>query len=308
MSTTQGVLEKLRGLDAPTLLALVDKFPDERAGLDAVLQGKKKIVLAEIIRLLVDCNGRCIPAHCEVSSAVCDENRDSRIVQPEINFAAIRERFIEFFPQGTKFMEVSEAEERLGKAKEKAEKNELIVNLFKRAHLPLFLPRHLVSDYGVSLQKFFIPAAQAAYKKMFPDRSFNNYCDGKMAGSFSVVDNVGHDQLLTAMVQCPAVAWYFPHTLQGFSVHAQREAMKLLLLQYGLLLTGIVEPTLGITGFTEAMAGSFSTPGYDCPAVSYKSVDHSFCFRAPDDGLYCNDCGSLGGANAFYSGGLVLLG
>jgi len=307
MGTAKEVLDSLRGLDGPTVLALVEKFPDGRDGVRAVLRGEKEIVLKDAVCVLVDKNGRCIPAHLGVTSAVCDENRDFRVKQPYMNYAEISGRFIEFFPAGTKFVEVNELRDRAEAAKERFLKDALVANLFKRAHLLLPLPQHQVSDYGISLQEFFLPAAKAAYKQKFPERQFKNYRDGDLVGNFTVVPDVGHEKLLATMAESPGVCWYFPHPLQGFSVQAQREAMAALLEQ-GLLLAGVIEPALGIVGFPETMAGSFNTPGYDCPAVNWQSAGNSFFFEANDDELYCNDTGNLGRAHDIYSGGLVLLG
>lgn len=306
MGTTQEVLNNLRGLDGPTMLALVGKFPGQREGLDAVLQGKKRIVLEDMVRILVDQNGRCISSHLDVISNVCDENRDFRVAQPEI-YEAILERFVEFFPEGTKFVSVSEFEDRAKAAMEQLAQNELIANLTNRAHLPLPFPQHDASgNYGQSLQGFFLPAVKRAYESQFPDRKFYSYRDGELAGKVSVIPDVGHDKLLAAMAAGPGVAWYFPHPLQGFSIQADIEAMKVLL-SHNLLLTGAIEPALGIVGFTEEMAGSFNTPGYDCSAVSWQSVDYSLDFGAVGDKLDFDGTARLARAGGSYSGGLLFL-
>ena len=307
MGTAKEVLDSLRGLDGPTVLALVDEFPDGREGVDAVLRGDKEIVLKDAVRVLVDKNGRCIPAHLGVTSGVCDENRDFRVAQPQADYAEIRERFVEFFSSGTRFVEANELEDRAEAAKENLLQNNLVANLFKRAALPLPLPQHQVGDYGASMQEFFIPAVCAAYKNQFPERQSSNYLGGDLVGNFAVVPGVGHDKLLATMAGSPGVCWYFPHPLQGFSVHAQREAMAALL-AHGLLLAGAIEPALAIIGFTKETAGSFNTPGYDCPAVNWRSADGSFGLKASDGELRCYGRGVLGLACGDYSGGLVLLG
>ncbi len=273
-----------------------------------LLVGDVKASFEEVIKKFVDQTGRGIPTHLGLTSAACDENRDFLVQRAEINYSEHRERFIEFFPPGTKFVEANELQDRAEVAKEKFLKDELVANLFQRAHLPLPLPQHDVAgNYGQSLQKFFLPAVKRAYESQFSERKFNNYRDGELAGKISVIPNVGHDKLIVAMAQGPGVAWYFPHPLQGLSVHAQREAMKMLL-KHDLLLAGAIEPTLGIVGFTQEMVGSYSTPGYDCSAVSWRSADYSLYFKADDDELDCSDSGRLGSAYDGCSGGLVLLG
>ena len=76
MGDLKEVLEKLAGFDAGKLLALIDAFPDEKEGAEAVLRGEKRIVLEDVTRLLVDHTGRVIPAHLGITNAVCDENRN----------------------------------------------------------------------------------------------------------------------------------------------------------------------------------------------------------------------------------------
>lgn len=307
MGTTAEVLEKQRGLDGPTVLALVEAFPGGRDGVDAVLQGKKRILLEDIIHLLVDKTGRLILAHLGITKAVCDENRNFHLGQTAIDYADIHQRFVSFFPPGTKFVSVEEFAKLAEAAKEKLLGNNLVSNLFNRAHWPLLVPQHEVRDMGRSMQDFFLPAAMAAYSNQFPDRKFNIYC-GEMVGKIlPLPDYNGHDKFIAKMKAGPGVAWYFPNPMQGFSVDAQMEAGRLLLSR-GLLLNGAFEPALALIGFMEEIGRDFHTPGYDCPAIRWQSAALSLYFEAHVDEFCVFSYGRLGHAYDRYSGGLVLLG
>lgn len=307
MGTTADVLEKIRGLDPPKLLAIVDGFGGKE-NLEAWLRGEKKMTLQDVIRLLADKNSRLIPAHLGITKAVCDENRNFFLNQPSvIDYGEILSRFRKFFPAGTKFVDAVEFMALAEAAKEKLMGNKLLANLFKRAAWPLPIPQYEVKDMGKSMQEFFLPAAKAAYENQFPGRKFNIYC-GDMTEKILPLPNYnGHDKFVAKMKDGPGVAWYFPNPMQGFSVLAQREAGKMLL-QHGLLLNGVIEPALALVGFTGEMARDFNTPSYDCPAVSWQSADGSLYFEASDDKLDVDDYGSLDNALDDSSGGLVLLG
>lgn len=248
MGTTANVLKKLRGLDAPKMLAVVDLF-GSRENLEACLRGEKKMTLEDIIRKLVDHTGRLIPAHLGITCAVCDENRNFHIQQSTINYGEILARYTEFFPKGTLFLSAAEFKDRAEAGKERLTQDNLTSDLVKRVHMPLPLPHYAVSEYGTSMQDFFLLAVRNAYETQFPQRKFVNYRDGELAGQVSVIPNVGHDRVITLMAEGPGMAWYFPNPMQGFSVLAQREAMKMLL-QRGFTLAGAIEPALGFVGYS----------------------------------------------------------
>lgn len=315
MGTTADVLEKLRGLDPPKLLAIVDGFGGKE-NLEAWLRGEKEMTLQDVVRLLVDKTGRLIPAHLGITAAICDENRNFNLNRmKEINYAEILIRYQRFFPPGTIFFSAEEFAIRAEAEKAALMKNPLLRNLFNHVAWPSPFPQHEVQDMGKSMDEFFLPAAMAAYADAFPGRKFNIYC-GEMAGKIlPLSDYNGYDRMIAMMKNGPGVAWYFPNPMQGFSVDAQREAGKMILqncvqndLPYKLILNGPIEPALALVGFTGEIARDFNTPGYDCPAFSWRSAGLSLYFKAYDGKLDVYDYGSLGDAHARYSGGLVLLG
>jgi hypothetical protein len=265
-------------------------------------------VLAEDDKsLLIDQTGREIPAHLELTSRVCNEDPDYHPDQPELGYGEIRESFIESFPKGTIFLSEAEFEDRAEKAKETILRDASVANIFNRTHLPILFSQHVVRDVGDSLQDFYLQAAKNAYLKQFPDRQFINRLDGDLSGKVSIVPNMGHDKFVAAIAEGAGMAWYFPNPSQDFSVNAQREAMKMLLL-HGFTLAGAIEPSLAMVGYSNYLARDSKTPGYNCSAVSFGSSAASLCFHANDDhlGFYYYD--NLDNPNDEYSGGLVLLG
>jgi hypothetical protein len=305
MGTTTEVLEKLDGFDAGKQIALIDAFPGQREGVDAVLRGEKRITLEDVIRKLFDRAGRCIPVHLNIESDARDENRDFHVELPELSCVEIREGIASFFPKGTGFAEASRFEDETTALKEKYFDHELVGNFFKHAR-PIILPKHDArKNYGASMQDFILPAVERAYKKSFPKRKFVNYRNEELAGKISIVPGTGHDELISLMAEKSIVAWYSPNPFQGFSVFAQREAMKILT-QYGFALAGGVDTGTAAVAYAGEMARDYKTPAYTCSAVSWQSADYSLNFYANDDEFSFDNTDCLAIAYDYDSGGLLL--
>ncbi|OGI26333.1 MAG: hypothetical protein A3J76_00010 [Candidatus Moranbacteria bacterium RBG_13_45_13] len=309
MSTLPEVLDFDEFFTLRRRLALRDAVGGQE-GVEKILSGKYEVQMIEKILPLVDHTGRLIPTHLGVTKAVCDENRNFRLNRTEFGigfYADILARFQQFFPADTVFVSAEEFVKRAEAAKVALLKNPLLANLFNRAAWLLPLPQYDVQDMGRSMQEFFLLAAAAAYANQFPKRKFNNYC-GEMTGKIlPLADYNGYDQFIAIMKSGPGVAWYFPNPMQGFSMDAQREAGKFLR-SYNLTLNGPIEPMLALVGFTAEMGRDFHTPGYDCPATSWRSAGSSLYFGAYDGGFCVRDSGYLDAASGRSSGGLVLLG
>ena len=297
---------KLSGLGGGNGFAIVDLFGG-RDNLAACLCGEKIIILKDVIRELIDHNGRGIPSPLGVTSEVCDEDRTFHIDQPKINYYEIRARFIEFFPKGTIFISEAEFEDRAENAKEKILRDAVVSNIFNRAHLALPFPQYVVNDMGDSLQDFFLPAGKKAYLAQFSSREFRNHRDGQLSGKVFIIPDMGHEKFISVMAEKPGMAWYFPNPMQGFSVNAQREAMKKLL-PHGFTLAGTIEPVLAMVGYSKYLARDKKTPGIDCSAVSFVSWSGSLGFGAGDGCLGFGDGGDIDGPSGPDSGGLVFLG
>ena len=281
--------------------------PEER---EAVIRGDRKLTTEEVIRLLIDQNGRGIPAHLGIKSDAKDENAIFTIKQLTNNYGEIRDSYVEAFADfpELKFLSASEFEDRSEKKKEMLLADGLISNLVRRAHMPIPTPYFVVNDYGKgkALQEIFLAVLEKMYKKHFPDRNFENY-NVELKKKVRIIKNTGYDKFIAMMASGPDAVWYFPRALQGFSINAEREAMKILIGR-SLALSGAISTSLAITGNVVEMVGSFNTPGYDCAAVSWESSDFSLYFEASGDELEFDGTDDLGGAHDDYSAGLVFLG
>lgn len=307
MGTTAEVLKKVKGWDFPRLLALLEAFPEENLGAEAVLRGEKRIILEDIIRLLADQTGRGIPAHLGLTFKACDENRKFYVNQPQWTYREAHALFVDSFPKGTKFLSLAEFEDRGEAALQKIKADPLTCNFTNRAHMPLLSPQHVVTDEGTSLQEFYLPVVSQVYKTQFPDREFNNYLDGELAGQVTTIPETGHDYFIATSADGPGMFWYFPNPMQGFSVLAQQQSMKLLLPR-GFSLAGAIETALGLIGYSKEMAWDYNTPGYDCSAVSFRSSSSSLLFLAFVAYLKFDAYDFLDYAFGLYSGGLVFVG
>ena len=304
MGTTQEVLEKLRGIDPGKMLAIVDLF-GSRENLDACLRGEKKMTLEDVIRKLFDHTGRCIPPHLGITAKVCDENRNFHVELPELGCAELREQIASFFPKGTEFAEANRIEDETGALYEEFSSHELVGNFFKRAKRIVFPKHDARENYGASMQKFILPAVAKAYAQSFPERKFTNHRDGELDGKISILPDTGHDKLVSLMAEKSVVVWYASNPFQGFSIFAQREAMKILT-QYGFALAGGVDTGVAAATYVGEMTRDYNTPVHTCGAVSWQSADFSLYFGASDDGFRFAYTGYLTGAFDAGSGGLVL--
>lgn len=284
------------------LLNLLNQLGPEVLG--QLERGERKLTTEEIIRLIFDHTGRSIPAHIGVVSKVCDENRSFHVELPELSWGEILERLVSRFPRGTEFASASEFQERALTLREKYLGNELVANFFKRAK-PIPFPKHDArKNMGASMQNFVLPAVELA-KEHFPKQKFTNYRDGQLDGNVFIIPNTGHNELVELMAKESVVAWYSPNSFQGFSINAQREAMKVLL-QYGFALAGGVDTGTAAVAYAKEMARDYQTPVYTCSALAWRSAGYSLGFGASDGELCFDRTDRLADAHEHRSGGLVL--
>jgi hypothetical protein len=302
MSTTADVLEKLRGWDGPTMLALVDAAGG-RENLEAVLRGEKKMTFEDVIRKLVDKNGRLIPAK-ELKCNVCDPNKKFNLIQPQVDCAQRLNRFVQFLP-GMQFPSVAEFDLHVRALIGQLKNDSLLSNLLNGVYLPVCFPKLEISDYGKSLEEIFIAAAEKSYKVQFPERSFNNYRKGELAGKVGIVEGSRHEKLLAKMVEGPVVGIiFFP--MQGFSIDASREQMSVL--PESLLLSGSIDITTAAAMYPDVIGREYNTPGYLCSANTWQSAEYSLYAKADDDDFSFSNADYLAGADDYYSSGLFFIG
>lgn len=274
----------------------------EPADMDRLLAGEASIKIVEIIRKLVDKNGRMIPP-AGMKSAVCDPNTSFKLVQPKIDYAERLNRLIRFFP-GKTFLSAEEFQKRSEALLEQLRQDVILSNLLKGVFLPVCYPQFTFGDYGKDLEDVFLKAAGGSYKSQFPEREFNNYRRGELEKGVDIVEE-SHERFIAKMAKCPMVGiQFFP--LQGFSIQADRELMPSL--PKSLYLSGPIDLAVAMTECPDVLARDFNTPGYDCAAISWGSAGYSLSFWACDDKLSFGSTGLLGLAGDDDSAGLVFLG
>lgn len=287
-------------------IALRDKLGGEDV-IDAILSDQYELNLIKKIRALFDHTSRCIPSHLNIASNVRDENRKFHVEFPEISCMEIRKRLADSFPKGTEFAEVSRFEDETGALKKKYAEHELVGNFLKRARR-IILPKHNTrKNYRASMRDFILPAVKRAYENKFnnPKREFKDYRDKEFDGKIYIISGTGHKELISLMAKKSVSAWYSPNPFQGFSINAQREAMKTLT-QYGFALAGGLDTGTAVVAYTREMARNFNTPVYTCSALSWGSADYSLIFCARRYVLRFDSTIDVSDADGMQSGGLVL--
>ncbi len=270
--------------------------------LRGVLTGDLQIVIQYGEQVLFDRHGRRIPPSGLIGKA-CDANRAFYLNQPPPDYAG---RLARLQSSGLQIsVSVDDFKGRSEAILAKVGANEQIKNLLKGVYLSVVIPQTNLTDLGELTEKF-VAVAGDAYRRQFPNRPFTNHRAGELAEQVSIVESSRYQRLLDAMAQGLVVGMYFPACLQGFSIHAQREQMKILPEQF--ILSGPIEASMSWLMYPDILGRDFNTPGYDCSAVSWQSADYSLYFGADDDNADFDGGADLGGANADYSGGLLLLG
>ena len=269
--------------------------------LQGVLSGELKIVVQDTTVKLVDRNGRCIPLP-GMTEEIVDADRGYHLAQPTVDYAAVHARFTRHMP-GQTFVTADQFRERGLAVIERVKSDRQIANLLQGTYLPVCFPHCEVVDYGAVLEDMFLAAVGLAYAEAFPERTFENWRRGTLAGQVTVVSGTRHECLIEAMRQGPTVGVYFPTCLQGFGILADRTMVQ----QFpnDVLLTGAFEPAMGFIGYSEVLGRDGMTPALDCPANLWQGPGHSLYFN-PHDAELGFDSRNLD-AHEFCSGGVVVL-
>lgn len=255
---------------------------------DAILRGEKKVTIEDVIRLLVDKNGRCIKQP-QVVSAVCDANTSFHLYT---------------LPAYFKFQFTIEVTDRIEAIKAMIASNPHVANLLKGSWYPILLPQTESGDYGTLLEEILLPRVEESYTKAFPGRKFYNHRKSELAGQITIVDE-RHAQLLADLTKgtIPGIL-FFP--LQGFSVHAQRQMAKLM--PDNIFLAGAIEIAVAEATYPKFLVQDGHTSFIDCSAVQWRNPDFSLCFRSFDDEIGFDLRCDLDVANGIHSGALFCRG
>jgi len=294
--------------------------PEERESVfEAIVRGGTRAVvtLEEVIKLLIDRNGRGIPIKPKVTANVCDPNRSFyleafNLVDPT-GLITMMVSYQKLFSQSPLGGLVDEYTRRFNAIRAKVAANPCIANLFVGPSYPVILPQIPEGDYGKAvLEDFILPVVKASYEAAFPGRKFinrregqlkfNNRREGQFKSQVTIVDE-RHQQLVTDLTKNPIVG-ILTLPLQGFSVHAQRQFAKLM--PEGISLAGPIEIGVGEALYPKHLSRDNNTPVKDCSAVQWRGSGLSLCFDASDGKLEFDFGYGLGGAYAVSSGALFV--
>lgn len=269
---------------------------------DAWLRGEKTVVV-DTARPLFDKRGRRISEGLQAN--VCDPNRDFYLKQPkldsEADYANRVMRLHGCLDVNTITAEQFKAEtERLLAL---VRGNSQIVNIVNGVHLPVIMPQLTTDDLGTALEQY-LEVVGKSYAKDFPDRKSYNHRKGTLAKEVGIVDGSCHDQLIKLMKQGSVIGIYFPNSLQGYSIYADREQMSDL--PEGFILSG-VDIVIAMAMYPDILARGWYASGQDLAALSWRSVC-SLRFSAAGGRLIFGHTDNLANANDNYSGGLLFLG
>jgi hypothetical protein len=276
----------------------------------AVLRGEKRIILEEVIRLLVDRNGRCIPDPEIVTANVRDTNVSYYFdrLAGDVDYAATLRAWEALFGQKAG-MDAEQFKARIVALKQRvmtwptAEKPQ-IANLFNGPHFPIILPQLPAWDHGTIIESKTLSVVERAYLAAFPGRKFINYRANDLAGKVTIVDK-RHAKLIVDLANGP-VPGIICYPLQGFSIHAQRQ-MAILMPDF-ISLAGVIESGVATALYPKHLARDGKTPVQDCSAVQWQDAADSLGFSADDGRLDFDYRGNLGDAGDYYSGGFFVRG
>lgn len=253
---------------------------------------------------LFDTDGRRTPPAL-IAAAHKETRRYFKIVQPEIDYAAIHARI-------AKRLEIPDAlpavdfEKRATAILTKLNSDPRTQGITAGVHVPFFLPQASYADYGDALEKIYLKGVSGAYRDVLPKYEFVNHHKSGLAGKLSVAPGSRHERLVQAMQHSQIVGYYFPCLLE-YSVPAAIEQMASLPGQF--LLAGGFDTASAFVGspnllmrqdgyppllWLGAMLGEKEMIGYHFEAYGYN--------------LTFNRRPHLGHAAESWASGLVVLG
>ena len=263
-------------------------------------EANRGVVAEEATKVFFDRTGRRIPPQ-GLTGAVKDANRDFHLVQPTLQYDLALERLQNVFRISNAGVSLDQFENEIGDLCQRIEKNEQLSNLLKGVYLPLVILPAVITDHGTDIEQRLLPAVEGSYKAQFPDRKFVNHRKGELAQQVKVVHD-SHTRLLAEIAKGPVIGLYFPNSLQGFSIPADREQMTGLPECFSL--SGAVDTLTALVMYPDVLARDWNTPGLDMAALQWQSQECSLCAKADDVKLEF-DYRNLD-ANGYYSGGMFV--
>lgn len=280
----------------------LERLPD-------ILAGRLVPRWKEVVRLLVDRFGRCIPDG--LGHHVTDDNRNFRTDQLAFDTAAIAEhlaRVKEFYPfPNAEFPSVDEAETKyqsiLAWLNLPENQQNGISNLFQRPHFLGVMPKVPAGDFGETLEKL-VDVAGRSYTKAL-NRPFENYRSGSLTGQVTLAEVTRYSEFVKAVSEGPVIWVAFRACLQGFFIPADREQEVRMPGRF--ILSGGWDTAMDVMAYPEVLLRDYLTPGLDCAANTWSPDGHSLLFYVLDDNTRFA-YRPLYAARAHWSAGFLILG
>lgn len=140
--------------------------------------------------------------------------------------------------------------------------------------LPVVMPRIDFSDLG-SFIEICMEYVNLSYRRTFKDRGFSNRKRGELTDHVGIVHGCKQDGIIERMRKEPFVVLYFPNALQGYSIEAGREQIRLC--PEGFALAGL-ETIIAMMMYPDILARDLMTPGLDLGAFYWNTESYSLSF------------------------------
>ncbi len=281
-----------------TWIALANKLGG-RTVVDDILDGTKKATIEEVVPLVFDRNGRCIPRG--LNSSPADPCLTYRLIQPTISYADRLERLIHAFPEQSTFCTVREFEQEVGAICKMLKDEMRFKNWAKGIWLPIIIPQVTSENYGEALESIFFAAVRTAYSKEFSERQYIDTIKGGLAGWVDVVHR-SHKRLVDKMRKGPVIGIYLPNALQGFSIdeaHTYAESLPEFF-----HLSGGYDLATAMVAYPDVLARDEYTPGYNMAGVQFSESQRFFYFQSVKGKLWIDE--RYGFSDGAHSAGLFI--
>lgn len=163
-----------------------------------------------------------------------------------------------------------------------------VSNLLKGVHVPLVLPPLVgnwyrnfwarlrgqsTTDYGILMQKVFLPALERSCRNMYWHRPVVDRVRNILPQQVEIVPGSRHERLLSQMRRGPTVAMFFPLAFNGISAQQARQLIQVLPGDF--LLSGGVDVATAFVLYPELFASDARTPALGMPAIEIASSRHT---------------------------------
>lgn len=215
------------------------------------------VQIHKVLKALFDKNGRRIPLN--LKSPVCDPESEVSFRLDDLSYQMRYQMFTEFISD--MIISVDYFKRRTEVLLLKLESDHQLKNILKSTHFPIIIPQIPRGDYWNQSEIFF-KNAELPFNKKYPDCKFQYKAENQSEFGFASERN---QQLLQMIRNHPVVALFFPASLKGFSITAQREQMESLPNEF--VLSGPLEAAIAMNMYPEVFSQDNYIPYLTCAGM-----------------------------------------